>query len=113
MESGKSDVLSDPMNLFPCHPVWISQLWHHDGPLSPFSLALSVHPSHSSRRYTQYIPLSIYELQSWLGTPSIYVLDCSAAGLIINAFRAFMDQRPQQGVVRWGQGNQAGGTGGS
>ncbi|KAG1677758.1 hypothetical protein FOA52_001070 [Chlamydomonas sp. UWO 241] len=47
-------------------------------------------------RYTQYIPLSIYELQSWLGTPSIYVLDCSAAGLIINAFRAFMDQRQQE-----------------
>jgi hypothetical protein len=36
------------------------------------------------RRYTQYIPLSIYELQAWLGTPAIYVLDCSAAGLIIN-----------------------------
>ena len=51
-------------------------------------------------RYTQYIPLSIYELQSWLGTPSIYVLDCSAAGLILNVFRAFMEQRPQQGVVR-------------
>jgi hypothetical protein len=35
-------------------------------------------------RYTQYIPLSIFELQAWLGTPAIYVLDCSAAGLIIN-----------------------------
>jgi regulator-associated protein of mTOR len=35
--------------------------------------------------YTQYIPLSVYELESWLGTPSIYVLDCSAAGLIVNA----------------------------
>ena len=56
------------------------------------------------RRYTQYIPLSIYELQSWLGTPSIYVLDCSAAGLIINAFRAFMDQRPQPGQVGGGEG---------
>ncbi|GAX72618.1 hypothetical protein CEUSTIGMA_g74.t1 [Chlamydomonas eustigma] len=50
-------------------------------------------------RYTQYIPLSIYELQSWLGNPCIYVLDCSAAGVIINAFRAFMDQRPQHGVA--------------
>lgn len=47
-------------------------------------------------RYTQYIPLSIYELHSWLGTPSIYVLDCSAAGLIINSFRQFMDQRQQE-----------------
>ena len=50
------------------------------------------------RRYTQYIPLSIYELQSWLGTPSIYVLDCSSAGLIVNVFRAFMDQRGGGGV---------------
>ena len=39
-------------------------------------------------RYTQYIPLSIYELQAWLGTPAIYVLDCSAAGLIINRWAA-------------------------
>lgn len=47
-------------------------------------------------RYTQYIPLSVYELQTWLGTPCIYVLDCSAAGLIINSFRAFMDPRQQE-----------------
>ena len=63
----------------------------------------TIRPAHV-RRYTQYIPLSIYELQSWLGTPSIYVLDCSAAGLIINAFRAFMDQRPQPGQVGGGEG---------
>ena len=59
-------------------------------------------------RYTQYIPLSIYELQSWLGTPCIYVLDCSAAGLIINSFRAFMDQRQQDlRMVRGGGARQA------
>lgn len=39
-----------------------------------------------NKSYTQYIPLSIYELESWLGTPSIYVFDCSAAGMIVNAF---------------------------
>lgn len=44
-------------------------------------------------RYTQYIPLSVYELHTWLQTPSIYVLDCSAAGLIVNAFRSFVDVR--------------------
>jgi hypothetical protein len=47
-------------------------------------------------RYTQYIPLSMYELQTWLGTPCIYVLDCSAAGLIINNFRSLIDTRQQQ-----------------
>lgn len=36
--------------------------------------------------YTQYIPLSVYDLELWLGTPSIYVFDCSAAGVIVNAF---------------------------
>lgn len=39
-----------------------------------------------NKSYTQYIPLSIYELESWLGTPSIYVFDCSSAGMIVNAF---------------------------
>ncbi|CAI7792947.1 unnamed protein product [Closterium sp. NIES-53] len=39
-----------------------------------------------NKTYTQYIPLSVYELDSWLASPSIYVFDCSAAGMIINAF---------------------------
>ncbi|XP_028106601.1 regulatory-associated protein of TOR 1-like isoform X1 [Camellia sinensis] len=34
---------------------------------------------------TQYIPLSVSDLDSWLKTPSIYVFDCSAAGMIVNA----------------------------
>ena len=36
--------------------------------------------------YTQYIPLPITDLDSWLKTPSIYVFDCSAAGIIVKAF---------------------------
>ena len=36
--------------------------------------------------YTQYIPLPITDLESWLKTPSIYVFDCSAAGIIVKAF---------------------------
>ncbi|XAR55764.1 hypothetical protein NMG60_11035961 [Bertholletia excelsa] len=39
-----------------------------------------------NKSYTQYIPLSMSDLDSWLKTPSIYVFDCSAAGRIINAF---------------------------
>ncbi|KAL0375416.1 UNVERIFIED_CONTAM: Regulatory-associated protein of TOR 1 [Sesamum radiatum] len=39
-----------------------------------------------NKSYTQYIPLPISDLDSWLKTPSIYVFDCSAAGLIVNAF---------------------------
>lgn len=39
-----------------------------------------------NKSYTQYIPLPISDLDSWLKTPSIYVFDCSAAGMIISAF---------------------------
>ncbi|KAL5550675.1 hypothetical protein UlMin_000851 [Ulmus minor] len=39
-----------------------------------------------NKSYTQYIPLPISELDSWLKTPSIYVFDCSAAGNIVNSF---------------------------
>ncbi|KAH7387516.1 hypothetical protein KP509_16G026500 [Ceratopteris richardii] len=47
-----------------------------------------------NKNYTQYIPLSVYELETWLGTPSIYVFDCSAAGMILNAFC----ERPDWGL---------------
>ncbi|XP_048137558.1 regulatory-associated protein of TOR 1-like isoform X2 [Rhodamnia argentea] len=39
-----------------------------------------------NKSYTQYMPLLISELDSWLRTPSIYVFDCSAAGSIVHAF---------------------------
>lgn len=38
------------------------------------------------QHFTQYLPLSVYELESFLGHPSIYLFDCSAAGMIVNAF---------------------------
>ncbi|KAI4365533.1 hypothetical protein MLD38_021512 [Melastoma candidum] len=43
--------------------------------------------------YTQYIPLPIPDLDSWLKTPSNYVFDCSAAGLIVNAFVELNNER--------------------
>ncbi|KAG1338104.1 regulatory-associated protein of TOR 1 [Cocos nucifera] len=39
-----------------------------------------------NKSYTQYNPLPISDLDSWLQTPSIYVFDCSAAGMIVSAF---------------------------
>ena len=45
-----------------------------------------------NRSYTQYIPLSIYDLQTWMWSPSIYVFDCSNAGMIVDAFQQFADQ---------------------
>ncbi|KAL4432235.1 hypothetical protein ABPG77_005997, partial [Micractinium sp. CCAP 211/92] len=49
-----------------------------------------------NKSYTQYIPLSIYDMQTWVGTPAIYVFDCSAAGQILYSFRQFMFQRQQE-----------------
>lgn len=49
-----------------------------------------------NRTYTQYIPLSIYDLQTWMGAPSIYVWDCSNAGIIVNSFNNFADQHEQE-----------------
>ncbi|XP_043200840.1 regulatory-associated protein of mTOR-like isoform X2 [Amphibalanus amphitrite] len=46
-----------------------------------------------NRNYSQYIPLSIYELQTWMGAPSIYVYDCSSAGQIVDSFNLFASQR--------------------
>uniref|UniRef100_A0A6B2KWT6 Raptor N-terminal CASPase-like domain-containing protein n=1 Tax=Arcella intermedia TaxID=1963864 RepID=A0A6B2KWT6_9EUKA len=49
-----------------------------------------------NKSYTQYIPLSIYDLLTWVGNPSIYVFDCSGAGLIIQWFHKFTEQREQE-----------------
>ena len=51
-----------------------------------------------NRNYTQYIPVSLFDLQSWLGSPVIYVWDCSAAGNIINAFNRFAEQRDSEAM---------------
>ncbi|KAI1511318.1 hypothetical protein A1F97_03072 [Pyrenophora tritici-repentis] len=45
-----------------------------------------------NRNYTQYIPLSLYDLQSWIGAPSLFVYDCSDAGLIITNFNRFAEK---------------------
>lgn len=48
-----------------------------------------------NRGYTQYIPVSVYELQSWLGAPVIYCYDCSGAGNIIRSFDDFAQKRKE------------------
>ncbi|KAF9169297.1 hypothetical protein BGX21_010724 [Mortierella sp. AD011] len=46
-----------------------------------------------NKNYTQYIPVSLLDLQSWLGSPCIYVYDCSAAGNILLSFNRFAEKR--------------------
>ncbi|XP_052174043.1 regulatory-associated protein of TOR 1-like [Diospyros lotus] len=50
-----------------------------------------------NKSYTQYIPLPISDLDSWLKTPSIYVFDCSAAGMVVNAFIELQDWNTSSG----------------
>ncbi|UYV81949.1 RPTOR [Cordylochernes scorpioides] len=49
-----------------------------------------------NRNYTQYIPLSIYDLQQWMGAPSVFIYDCSCAGLIIDSFNQFAAQHERE-----------------
>lgn len=49
-----------------------------------------------NRTYTQYIPLSMYDLQTWMGAPSLYVYDCSNAGIIVDSFKLFADQHERE-----------------
>ena len=49
-----------------------------------------------NKDYTQYMPLSVYDLQTWVGRPAIYVFDCSAAGILVSHFlQAEDDPTPQ------------------
>ncbi|XP_043072238.1 regulatory-associated protein of mTOR isoform X1 [Drosophila grimshawi] len=49
-----------------------------------------------NKTFTQYIPLSIFELINWMAAPSIYVYDCSNAGIIINSFQPFAEQHEHE-----------------
>ncbi|KAM7296498.1 regulatory-associated protein of mTOR [Ixodes scapularis] len=60
-----------------------------------------------NRSYTQYIPLSMYDLQQWMGAPSIYVYDCSSAGLILDSFNKFAVQHEREFEISLGVKGQA------
>ncbi|KAI9708918.1 MAG: hypothetical protein M1820_003612 [Bogoriella megaspora] len=45
-----------------------------------------------NRNYTQYIPISLFDLQIWIGAPSLFVYDCAEAGLIIKNFNKYVKQ---------------------
>ena len=42
-----------------------------------------------NKQYTQYIPVSLAEVVVWLGSPTIMVWDCSAAGNIVTKVQEF------------------------
>ncbi|KAK4468174.1 hypothetical protein MN116_008095 [Schistosoma mekongi] len=50
-------------------------------------------------KFTKYIPLSLYDLQRWLGAPTVYVLDCQNAGRIIHMYEVFCERRKAEAAV--------------
>lgn len=56
-----------------------------------------------NKQYTQYIPLSVFDLHQWVGQPAIYVLDCSHAGLIIDCLKGIMRAKAGEAAPRANQ----------
>jgi len=51
-----------------------------------------------NKNYTQYIPISLYEVQSYLISPCLYVFDCSHAGNIIHNFDRAVEKHEMENL---------------
>ena len=51
-----------------------------------------------NKNYTQYIPVSLFDLQSWLAGPSLFVFDVSHAGNIVQNFHTFADKHEKENI---------------
>jgi regulator-associated protein of mTOR len=49
-----------------------------------------------NKNYTQYIPISLYDLQHWLQAPTIFVWDCSEAGNILSNYHRFVEKHEEE-----------------
>ncbi|PWN27133.1 hypothetical protein BDZ90DRAFT_232692 [Jaminaea rosea] len=49
-----------------------------------------------NKAYTQYIPVTLYDLQAWLGNPCIFVWDASAAGNVVVNFKKLAERRAEE-----------------
>jgi len=56
-----------------------------------------------NRNYTQYIPVSLHEVQSWIGSPGVYIWDCSSAGNLLTNFNTFARRRDQEARAAHGE----------
>jgi regulator-associated protein of mTOR len=48
------------------------------------------------KNYSVYVPLSVSDLRQWMGKPSIVVLDCSSAGVLIPFLTQPMPETPPE-----------------
>jgi regulator-associated protein of mTOR len=49
-----------------------------------------------NRKYTQYIPVSLQEVQAWVGSPGVYIWDCSGAGRLLQNFNMFAERKDDE-----------------
>lgn len=51
-----------------------------------------------NKNYTQYIPVPLYDLQSWLAGPSLFVFDVSHAGHVVQNFHTFVEKHEKENL---------------
>ena len=52
-----------------------------------------------NRDYTQYIPISLYDLQTWLGGPGLCIYDCSHAGNVIANYEKYVGKHEEENIA--------------
>ncbi len=58
-----------------------------------------------NRNYTQYIPVSLNDLQDWIRSPTLFIWDCSAAGNILHNFEKFAKPKDDEMQQLYPDGN--------
>ncbi|EST06727.2 Armadillo-type fold [Kalmanozyma brasiliensis GHG001] len=53
-----------------------------------------------NKAYTQYIPVTLYDLLTWLGSPCIFVWDASAAGNVVVNFKRLQERKAEEEATR-------------
>ncbi|MBJ6923149.1 hypothetical protein, partial [Vibrio cholerae] len=49
------------------------------------------------KKFTQYEPVLLFDVQSYVGGPAVYVFDCSGAGRCVYWYQRFVELRKENG----------------
>ncbi len=61
-----------------------------------------------NKAYTQYIPVTLYDLLTWLGSPCIFVWDASSAGNVVVNFKRLQERKAEEDAARANRGDREG-----
>ncbi|KAJ9476364.1 Target of rapamycin complex 1 subunit KOG1 [Pseudozyma hubeiensis] len=53
-----------------------------------------------NKAYTQYIPVTLHDLLTWLGSPCIFVWDASSAGNVVVNFKRLQERKAEEEATR-------------